>query len=334
MSITTTTATEGGHWYTRGGEQIDTVQAKNGNARRPTVRDARKHGWLPGCTTIVKCAAAPALTMWQAKETVRACAELGPPMMTIADGKPMMVETFEDYRRRVAARVAAITDRARDIGTEVHGNFSRYVSDATFRKQEQQKAMFMDGGETPVTAIWKTLHEFVLDWNLMVERQAMVDATMRDPTKVEPDVPKWLRHLEDITQAWFEQPDFDDFRRWRSEDPVVHPLGYATKADFWTPEGGGWLFDFKGKRTPEDLTTTTYEQHHLQLAATREAIHYTHGVDIPPEQCRIIYFSREDGHEAQVSAACGDDVRRGWEMFCGLHAYWTSRTNHFPGWED
>jgi hypothetical protein len=50
---------ESGHWYDRDGSPRYEVKAKDGSMRPATLRDARKFGWFPGVTSIIRCAAAP-----------------------------------------------------------------------------------------------------------------------------------------------------------------------------------------------------------------------------------------------------------------------------------
>jgi hypothetical protein len=65
-------ASEGGHWYDRDGTPRYEVLAKDGSMRPATVRDARKFGWYPGVTSIIKCAAAPGLERWKQDQNVLA----------------------------------------------------------------------------------------------------------------------------------------------------------------------------------------------------------------------------------------------------------------------
>lgn len=297
MNITkTSTASEGGHWYRRcedGVEQIDEVCGANGKLRKPNLRDAKKAGdWLVGCTTIVRQAAADGLVRWQINEAVRATVELGGPRVRVEDGEAK-VEDWRQFMRVVRQRADEFASDARNLGTAAHAAFHLRISD-------------------PIRYARMRIEPGVGFENLTA--MGMADAI----------------HTA-LSDFW--EGGIDDYGPdWKSEDPVLHPTGFATKADLWTPLDGGWLFDFKGKQSTEELTNRTYEQHHLQLAATREAIRHTHGVDIPAGNCRIVYFTREHPWAAEVADACGNDIERGWKMFQALFAYWKVKTNHNPGW--
>lgn len=65
-------ATESGHWYTADGEPAYTIIGSNGKQRATTIRDARKLGLLPSVTTIMRCAASPALERWKAEQLLMA----------------------------------------------------------------------------------------------------------------------------------------------------------------------------------------------------------------------------------------------------------------------
>ena len=62
--VTAKHAEEGGHFYRKDGSPAYTIIGKNGKERPTTLRDARKLGFVPGVSTINKCAAAPGLQNW------------------------------------------------------------------------------------------------------------------------------------------------------------------------------------------------------------------------------------------------------------------------------
>lgn len=354
MTITKTGAvTEGGHWYRRtpsGVEQINEVKGANGKLRRPSLRDARTAGdWLPGCTTIVRQAAADGLVRWQIGEAVRAAVELGGPRLRVEDGR-LRPEDWTQFLRCVNQRAGEVSKEARDVGSAAHAAVHRRVTDpngyAAHLRESAEADLAADGMSD---AIFEALRELIYDWDSRVgaicEHRSVLgpdgEPMNRPEIPYESEMPDWWQALD---QEQRELTYFGVLRAaevqgvdWRSEDPLCHPAGFATAADLWTPAAGGWLFDFKGKADPDELTVKTYEQHHLQLAATREAILYTHGVDIPRSSCRIIYFSRttQNGrYKAKVADPTPLCIERGWQMFLGLLAYYQAKTNHHPGWTE
>ena len=52
---------EAGHWYDSEGAATYTIIGANGTERNTTLKDARKHGYVPSVTTIIGMAAKPSL---------------------------------------------------------------------------------------------------------------------------------------------------------------------------------------------------------------------------------------------------------------------------------
>lgn len=117
-----TIATEAGHWYTRDGEPAYEVPAKNGAMRPTTLRDARKLDLVPSVTTIMQCAAAPALEKWKRDQLLMAALTL--PKF---DGEPT-----EAYAQRIVLDSAEQAKKARDLGTEIHGAIERALVDTVW----------------------------------------------------------------------------------------------------------------------------------------------------------------------------------------------------------
>lgn len=112
---------------------------------------------------------------------------------------------------------------------------------------------------------------------------------------------------------------------WLPERGVVHPWGYATKADI-VSEKNGWLVDFKGKDFDEDhIPTDTYESHSMQLAATRACI-------APELRCAIVYVSRDNPGLVSFVEVPEPELVKGLAMFRGLLACYQAKTGHCPEW--
>lgn len=60
-----------GHYYDKMGTPQYYVEGKNGKLRDTTVRDARKHGWLPSVTEILKLLASPGLDNWKVEQALK-----------------------------------------------------------------------------------------------------------------------------------------------------------------------------------------------------------------------------------------------------------------------
>ena len=79
-------ASESQHWYDQSGRPMYTVKAKDGTDRPTTLRDARKHGFLPSVTTIMSVMAKPGLESWKMNQMMMAALTL-----PRADGEPLRI---------------------------------------------------------------------------------------------------------------------------------------------------------------------------------------------------------------------------------------------------
>jgi hypothetical protein len=104
-------ASESGHWYDSvTGEPRYTIIGANGKERPVTLRDARKHGWVPGVSTIIRQAAAPGLQMWKERQVLLAALTL-----SRIDGEP------EDaYLDRIIRDSGEQARKAAERGTQIH----------------------------------------------------------------------------------------------------------------------------------------------------------------------------------------------------------------------
>lgn len=98
------------HWYGKDGSPRYTVKAKDGSDRPTTLRDARKHGYVPSVTTVLKIAAKPGLEAWKQEQMLLAALTL--PRL---DG-----ETEKDLIARIVADSKETARRAAERGTRVH----------------------------------------------------------------------------------------------------------------------------------------------------------------------------------------------------------------------
>ena len=103
-------ASESQHWYSRDGEPCYTQTAKAGHERATTLRDARKLDLVPSVTTIIKCAAAPALDIWKQNQVLMAALTLPK-----EDG-----EDDETWCKRIMADSKEHAKQAAAKGTEIH----------------------------------------------------------------------------------------------------------------------------------------------------------------------------------------------------------------------
>lgn len=101
---------EAGHFYEVDGTPRYEIVGANGKLRPTTVRDAKKHGWVPSVTTIIRCAAAPGLERWKLDQMLHAALTL-----------PRLPEEPEkDWIGRVWTDSQETAKKASERGTAIH----------------------------------------------------------------------------------------------------------------------------------------------------------------------------------------------------------------------
>ena len=102
---------ESGHWYLPDGSPAYRTIGKNGKERNTTVKDARGLGLLPSVTTIIGCAAKPALDVWKQQQAILAALTL----------PRLEGESEEDWLSRVVSDSKETAKQAAERGTHIHG---------------------------------------------------------------------------------------------------------------------------------------------------------------------------------------------------------------------
>jgi hypothetical protein len=104
-------ATEAGHWYAEDGTPRYTMIGANGKERPTTLRDARKFDLFPSVSGIMAGAASPGLTQYYINQAMDAALTL--PRL---DG-----ESLDAFKRRALADSKEHANKARDLGSLIHG---------------------------------------------------------------------------------------------------------------------------------------------------------------------------------------------------------------------
>jgi hypothetical protein len=251
----TTRASEGGHWYDRDGTPRYEVPAKDGSMRPATLRDARKFGWYPGVTSIIKCAAAPGLETWKQNQVLMAALTL----------PRIEGETSEQLCARIMQDSQEQGRKARDLGTLIHAAIQGHYE-----------------GKPPSEEFWP--------------------------------------HVKGVTESI--TANFGE-REWISERACAHVLGYGTKADL---SCDGLVLDFKGSDfdAVKAPTLKTWDEHAMQLAATR------HALNLPTAECAIVYVSRTVPGLCRIIRVDEADLDSGFVMFRSLLQFWKARCGYYP----
>jgi hypothetical protein len=104
----------GARFYSRDGQaQYEVIGSSTGRPRPVTIADARKNGWFPSVTTVLKVLAAPALTDWLCEQA--ALAVLTSPRKEGEELDAFVRRVLQE--ERVQDEEAA---KARDLGTAIH----------------------------------------------------------------------------------------------------------------------------------------------------------------------------------------------------------------------
>ena len=117
-------ASESGHWYDQNGEPRYTIVGANGKERNTTLRDARKHGFVPSVTTILGVIDKPALTAWKVDQALMAALTL--PRI---DG-----ESLDDFKKRAARDAKQQAIDAADEGTRIHSAIESFYCGQSFNE--------------------------------------------------------------------------------------------------------------------------------------------------------------------------------------------------------
>jgi len=114
-----------GHFYTTNGEPKFFVEKKAREGQRPTtIDDARRNGWLPSVTEILKILDKPALNQWKIQQGIIAvCSAPDIPGEGI-DAKIARVLAAGEHDEE--------SKRARDLGSQIHAAIENRLQDKPF----------------------------------------------------------------------------------------------------------------------------------------------------------------------------------------------------------
>ena len=112
------------HWYDKEGNTRYEVEGKNGAMRASTLRDARKHGWVPSATSIWgDVVARPQLSNWIQTELMQA-------LWTEAHSAEHLNRSggFPEFEKLARARYGAKQQVTMGRGTNIHNDLEKYFS--------------------------------------------------------------------------------------------------------------------------------------------------------------------------------------------------------------
>lgn len=140
-------ANETGHWYSADGQPKHFIECKSREGLRPsTLADARKNGWYPSVTSILKAVARPQLTDWLIRNAVVAAVTT----------PRLEQEGLDDFVDRILARDAQDeSQKAMDLGSEIHKSCEEHFAGRLFAPQFKP---YVDAVVTDLASIGRVLH--------------------------------------------------------------------------------------------------------------------------------------------------------------------------------
>jgi hypothetical protein len=183
---------EQGHFYYPDGRPAYTYLNKKGEEKPTTLREARKLGLWPGCTTVIKLASQPGLINWIIDQHILAALSLP----RIPD------ETDDEFVARIKEDAKAQAKRAAEIGTTVHACVQSGFENKLLAADA--KVYYLSAREALNEAVgclcWKSEQSFAKDgyggkvdlhtWDL--EQQYVVD--IKSTTKPLEGLKTWDEH--------------------------------------------------------------------------------------------------------------------------------------------
>lgn len=109
------------HWYDKEGNPQHWVTAKNGVKRGTTLRDARKHGWVPSVTSVMDILAKPGLDRWKTNKAIEASISL-----SRKDG-----ETNESFTKRILSESKKESEKAAERGSRIHNLLDMFFKESS-----------------------------------------------------------------------------------------------------------------------------------------------------------------------------------------------------------
>lgn len=141
----------------------------------------------------------------------------------------------------------------------------------------------------------------------------------------------YLLHVESVIECL--NKHFGADTEWVAEESFACHLGYGSKIDL-RAKNKRIIVDVKGKDFTERPTGSTkfwYDEHAMQLGAYGMAQHIAD--DGPPHVCANLFVSRNAPGLVHLHIWDEEDIRRGWDMFSYLLAFWQAKSKYCSAWQ-
>ena len=104
------------HWYDTNGNPHYEVKKKDGGMRATTLRDARKHGWVPSVTTVMDIVGKPGLELWKVNKAIESA-------LTVTR---LVTETDAELSKRILAHSKQESEQAAKRGVRIHNELELF----------------------------------------------------------------------------------------------------------------------------------------------------------------------------------------------------------------
>jgi hypothetical protein len=104
-------------WYDKDGNAIWEIVGKNGNPKKPDIRDARREGLFPSVTTIISQLSKPGLEKWKISQAIISS-------LTLPRNPE---ESDQDFAERIALDAQEEGKAAATKGTDIHSCLETYI---------------------------------------------------------------------------------------------------------------------------------------------------------------------------------------------------------------
>lgn len=114
------------HFYDTEGNPKHTVIGTNGKERPSTIKDAKKHGWVPGVTDIIGQIDKPVLGRWKLDQLFKAYVETP---------NQKLDESYDEYKKRLFSKYNNNTEHYAKIGNLVHSKLETYFLESVLEPE-------------------------------------------------------------------------------------------------------------------------------------------------------------------------------------------------------
>lgn len=175
-------------------------------------------------------------------------------------------------------------------------------------------------GESDESFIARVMADSARQAEEAAEKGTEIHARIENGINSESDDP-WVISAQEQLGIHFSLGD------WRCEFPCVSKYGYATKSDLSIDDATGQVVVDVKTKDGDLLECRLYDDHLMQLAATRQAL------GMPTAKGGILFVSRDSAKSFYVGAT-DEELARGWEMFVCLLRFWQIKNKYMPTWAE